>query len=44
MEWIDSSILGSNAVAKGQPGAKHRLSEEDQGDFHYVEELIEYSK
>ena len=36
MGWTDRSIMGRNAVAKGQAGAKHRLSEEDQGTFHYV--------
>ena len=36
MGWTDSSIMGRNAVAKGQAGAKHRLSEEAQGTFHYV--------
>lgn len=36
MAWTDSSIMGRNGVAKGQAGAKHFLSEEDQGDFHYV--------
>jgi len=36
MGWIDSSFMGRNAVAKGKPGAKHHLSEEDQGTFHYV--------
>ena len=36
MRWTDRSIMGRHAVAKGQAGAKHRLSEEDQGKFHYV--------
>jgi len=36
MEWTDNSIMAINAVAKGQAGVKHRLSEEDQGEFHYV--------
>ena len=36
MRWTDRSIMGRHAVAKGQAGAKHRLSEEDQGKFQYV--------
>ena len=36
MGWPDKSIMGLNALAKGQAGVKHRLSEEDQGEFHYV--------
>lgn len=36
MQWINNSIMALNAVAKGLPGVKHRLSEEDQGEFHYV--------
>lgn len=36
MEWTNNSIMAINAVAKGQAGVKHRLSEEDQGEFHYV--------
>lgn len=36
MGWTDRSIMGRKAVAKGQAGVKHRLSEEDQGTFHYV--------
>ena len=36
MGWTDGSIMGRNAIAKGQAGAKHHLSEEDQGKFHYV--------
>ena len=36
MGWTDGSIMGRNAIAKGQAGAKHYLSEEDQGKFHYV--------
>lgn len=36
MSWISTSVMGRKAVAKGKPGARHRLSEEDQGTFHYV--------
>jgi acetamidase/formamidase len=36
MSWISTSFMGRKAVAKGAPGAKHLLSEKDQGTFHYV--------
>jgi len=36
MSWISTSVMGRKAVAKGKAGARHRLSEEDQGTFHYV--------
>ena len=36
MSWISTSFMGRKAVAKGSPGAKHLLSEKDQGTFHYV--------
>ena len=36
MSWISTSVMGRKAVAKGKAGARHRLSEEDQGVFHYV--------
>ncbi|QJF52335.1 acetamidase/formamidase family protein [Roseobacter ponti] len=36
MSWISTSFMGRKAAAKGATGAKHRLSEEDQGTFHYV--------
>ncbi|WP_370399327.1 acetamidase/formamidase family protein [Sulfitobacter sp. JB4-11] len=36
MSWISSSFMGRKAVAQGQPGTRHHLSEADQGTFHYV--------
>lgn len=36
MSWISNSVMGRKAVAQGQTGARHHLSEEDQGEFHYV--------
>jgi len=36
MSWISTSVMGRKAVAKGKAGARHRLSEKDQGTFHYV--------
>lgn len=36
MSWISQSVMGRKAVANGQVGQRHHLSEADQGTFHYV--------
>lgn len=36
MSWISNSVMGRKAVAKGKPGARHLLSEADQGMIHDV--------
>jgi amidase len=36
MSWFDTSIMARKGVAKGKAGARHRISIEDQGTFHYV--------
>ena len=36
MAWLENSIMGRSAIARGQIREKHRLSEEAQGNFHYV--------
>jgi amidase len=36
MPWTDTSFMGRNAVAKGKAGQQYTLSEEDQGEYHYV--------
>lgn len=36
MSWINNSIMGKRAVASGQAGAYHHLTEAGQGEFHYV--------
>ncbi len=36
MTWTDTSFMGRNAVAKGKPGKQHSLTEEQQGEYHYV--------
>ncbi|MCU0912521.1 MAG: acetamidase/formamidase family protein [Rhodobacteraceae bacterium] len=36
MSWFETSIMARKGVAKGRPGARHRISIEDQGTFHYV--------
>ncbi len=34
--WLPSSIMAARAVARGQPGQRHELSEARQGKFHFV--------
>lgn len=36
MSWFETSIMARKGVAKGQAGARHRISIADQGTFHYV--------
>ena len=36
MSWLDSSYMGRQGVAGGREGARHRVTEADQGTFHYV--------
>ncbi len=36
MSWLDTSIMATKGVAKGQPGDSHAIKIEDQGQFHYV--------
>ena len=36
MSWFGTSIMARKGVARGQAGARHRLTIEDQGTFHYV--------
>ena len=36
MSWIASSHMGRRGVAGGRPNDCHRLTEADQGAFHYV--------
>lgn len=35
-EWADVSYMARKAVAGGEPGATHHLTEERQGTYHYV--------
>jgi len=35
-DWLKSSIMAKRAVAKGAAGARHSLTIEQQGKFHYV--------
>ena len=36
MSWHENSIMAREGVAKGKEGARHYISIEDQGTFHYV--------
>ena len=36
MSWVETSFMGKNGVSGVANGAKHKLSEVDQGEFHYV--------
>ncbi|MCF7700907.1 acetamidase/formamidase family protein [Loktanella sp. M215] len=36
MAWTDHSFMARNAVAKGKAGQHHTLTEEEQGEYHYV--------
>ena len=36
MSWISSSVMGRQGVAKGKTGKLHNLTEEKQGQYHYV--------
>ena len=36
MSWIEQSVMTQSGVAKGKQGARHAITIEDQGKFHYV--------
>ena len=36
MGWLSDSVMAKRGVAKGAAGARHVLTEEAQGTFHYV--------
>mgnify|MGYP001302010984 CR=1 FL=1 len=36
MTWLASSVMGQRGVAKANAGARHHLSEDAQGAYHYV--------
>ncbi|MBS0125045.1 acetamidase/formamidase family protein [Thetidibacter halocola] len=36
MSWLSTSIMARKGVAKGVEGARHKITIEDQGTFHYV--------
>ena len=36
MSWLETSIMAARSVAKGKAGARHQLTEERQGKYHYV--------
>jgi len=36
MSWLSSSFMGRRGIAQGRKGAQHLLTEEAQGDYHFV--------
>ena len=36
MDWLTGSVMGRRGVARGAEGARHRLTEEMQGEYRYV--------
>lgn len=36
MSWFETSIMARKGEARGRPGAEHRMTEADQGRYHYV--------
>jgi amidase len=36
MGWPDTSYMGRRGIAAGKAGARHRLTEADQGQYHFV--------
>ena len=36
MSWIEQSLMARKGVARGKEGARHTITIEDQGKYHYV--------
>jgi amidase len=36
MSWLKTSIMTKKGIAKGKPGKKYTITEEEQGKYHYV--------
>jgi amidase len=36
MSWLKTSIMAKKGIAKGKPGKKFTITEEEQGKYHYV--------
>jgi len=36
MSWFKKSIMTKKSLAKGRPGKKYTITEEMQGQYHYV--------
>lgn len=36
MSWLDTSIMARRGAAKGKPGKTYSITEESQGQYHYV--------
>ena len=36
MSWLETSIMARRGLAKGKPGKTYAITEESQGQYHYV--------
>jgi amidase len=36
MAWLETSIMARKGLAKGKPGKTYSITEESQGQYHYV--------
>ena len=36
MSWLETSIMARRGAAKGKPGKTYSITEESQGQYHYV--------
>ncbi|HMI10741.1 MAG TPA: acetamidase/formamidase family protein, partial [Bradyrhizobium sp.] len=36
MSWLETSIMARRGLAKGKPGTAYSITEESQGQYHYV--------
>jgi amidase len=36
MTWLETSIMARRGLAKGKPGKTYAITEESQGQYHYV--------
>jgi amidase len=36
MSWLETSIMARKGAAKGKPGKTYSITEESQGQYHYV--------
>ena len=36
MSWLETSIMARKGLAKGKPGKTYSITEESQGQYHYV--------
>ena len=36
MSWLETSIMARRGLANGKPGKTYSITEESQGEYHYV--------